>query len=142
MIIQYEEPTIEFIADELEDVITGSVDLPEVPITLGFQLKVEVTMKKKYIFVLIFICLLVGIFLVIKQIPTLQNDKKDDKISEEISDDIKSCETDKADGTKDEGEIEIPLESGVEDDQSQMDLSENDGDNHNGDVELPAVPIQ
>lgn len=99
-------------------------------------------MKKKYIFVLIFICLLIGIFLVIKQIPTLQNDKKDDKISEEISDDIKSGETDKADGTKDEGEIEIPLESGVEDDQSQMDLSENDGDNHNGDVELPAVPIQ
>ena len=142
MIIQYEEPTIEFIADELEDVITGSVDLPEVPITLGFQLKVEVTMKKKYIFVLIFICLLIGIFLVIKQIPTLQNDKKDDKISEEISDDIKSGETDKADGTKDEGEIEIPLENGVEDDQSQMDLSENDGDNHDGDVELPAVPIQ
>ena len=142
MNIQYEEPTIEFIADELEDVITGSIDLPEVPITLGFQLKVEVTMKKKYIFVLIFICLLIGIFLVIKQIPTLQNDKKDDKISEEISDDIKSGETDKADGTKDEGEIEIPLENGVEDDQSQMDLSENDGDNHDGDVELPAVPIQ
>ena len=142
MIIQYEEPTIEFIADELEDVITGSVDLPEVPITLGFQLKVEVTMKNKYIFVLIFICLLIGIFLVIKQIPTLQNDKKDDKISEEISDDIKSGETDKADGIKDEGEIEIPLENGVEDDQSQMDLSENDGDNHDGDVELPAVPIQ
>ena len=41
MIIQYETPTIEFIADELEDVITGSVDLPEVPITLGFQLEVE-----------------------------------------------------------------------------------------------------
>lgn len=36
MITQYEQPTIEFIADELEDVITGSVDLPEVPITLGF----------------------------------------------------------------------------------------------------------
>lgn len=36
MIIQYETPTIEFIADELEDVITGSIDLPEVPITLGF----------------------------------------------------------------------------------------------------------
>ena len=142
MIIQYETPTIEFIADELEDVITGSVDLPEVPITLGFQLKVEVTMKKKYIFVLIFICLLIGMFLVIKQIPTLQNDKKDDKISEEISDDIKSGETDKADGTKDKGEIEIPLENGMEDDQSQMDLSANDGDNHDGDVELPAVPIQ
>ena len=81
-------------------------------------------------------------FLVIKQIPTLQNDKKDDKISEEISDDIKSGETDKTDGTKDKGEIEIPLENGMEDDQSQMDLSANDGDNHDGDVELPAVPIQ
>lgn len=142
MIIQYEEPTIEFIADELEDVITGSIDLPEVPITLGFQLKVEVTMKKKYIFVLIFICLLIGIFLVLKQIPTLQNDKKDDKVSEEVSDDIKSGETDKPEGTEDEEDIEIPLENGVEDDQSQMDLSENDGDNHDGDVELPAVPIQ
>lgn len=142
MIIQYEEPTIEFIADELEDVITGSIDLPEVPITLGFQLKVEVTMKKKYIFVLIFICLLIGIFLVLKQIPTLQNDKKDAKVSEEVSDDIKSGETDKPEGTEDEEDIEIPLENGVEDDQSQMDLSENDGDNHDGDVELPAVPIQ
>lgn len=102
-------------------------------------------MKKKYIFVLIFICLLIGIFLVIKQIPTLQNDKKDDKISEEVSEDIKSDETDetdKTDGTKDKGEIEIPLENGMEDDQSQMDLSANNGDNHDGDVELPAVPIQ
>lgn len=99
-------------------------------------------MKKKYIFVLIFICLLIGIFLVLKQIPTLQNDKKDDKVSEEVSDDIKSGETDKPEGTEDEEDIEIPLENGVEDDQSQMDLSENDGDNHDGDVELPAVPIQ
>lgn len=35
MMTQYEKPTIEFFADELEDVITGSIDLPEVPITFG-----------------------------------------------------------------------------------------------------------
>ena len=99
-------------------------------------------MNKKYIFVLILICLLVGIFFLTRSISTLQDNRKDDKMTEEVSDDKKSDETDKTDGTKDEGEIEIPLESGVEDDQSQMDLSENDGDNHDGDVELPAVPIQ
>lgn len=99
-------------------------------------------MNKKYIFVLILICLLVGIFFLTKPISTLQDDRKDDKMTEEVSDDNKSDETDKTDGTKDEQEIEIPLEGGMEDDQSQMDLSDNDGDNHDGDVELPAVPIQ
>ena len=29
----YEEPTIQLISDELEDVITTSVELPEMPIT-------------------------------------------------------------------------------------------------------------
>lgn len=29
---RYEEPTIQLIADELDDVITSSVELPEVPI--------------------------------------------------------------------------------------------------------------
>ena len=29
----YEKPMIEFIADELDDVITSSIELPEVPIT-------------------------------------------------------------------------------------------------------------
>lgn len=91
---------------------------------------------------LILICLLVGIFFLTKPISTLQDDRKDDKMTEEVSDDNKSDETDKTDGTKDEQEIEIPLEGGMEDDQSQMDLSDNDGDNHDGDVELPAVPIQ
>ena len=144
MMIQYEEPTIEFIADELEDVITGSVDLPEVPITLGFQLKVKNKMNKKYIFVLVLICLLVGIFFVTKPISTLQDDRKDDKMTEEVSDDRKSDETDKTDGTKDEEDIEIPLESGVDANQSQLESSENDGDDidDDGDVELPAVPIQ
>ena len=144
MMIQYEEPTIEFIADELEDVITGSVDLPEVPITLGFQLKVKNKMNKKYIFVLVLICLLVGIFFVTKPISTLQDDRKDDKMTEEVSDDKKSDETDKTDGTKDEEDIEIPLESGVDADQSQLESSEkNENDiDDDGDVELPTVPIQ
>lgn len=35
---QYEEPTIQVVADDMEDVITGSdgVELPEMPITLQF----------------------------------------------------------------------------------------------------------
>ena len=144
MITQYEKPTIEFIADELEDVITGSIDLPEVPITLGFQLEVKVTMKKKYILVLICICLVVGMFFVLKPIPTLQDEQKDDKITNEVSDDKNSDETDKTDGTKEEEDFEIPLESGVDVDQSQLESSENEEDDidDDGDVELPAVPIQ
>lgn len=101
-------------------------------------------MNKKYIFVLILICLLVGIFFLTKPISTLQDDRKDDKITEEVSDDKKSDEADKTDGTKDGNDIEIPLESGVDEDQSQLESSEkdeNDIDN-DGDVELPAVPIQ
>lgn len=142
MITQYEQPTIEFIADELEDVITGSVDLPEVPITLGFQLEVKRTMNKKYIFVLVLICLIVGLFLMTKPIPTLQDEKKDDKITEEVSDDEKFEETDKIEETNDTEDIEIPLENGVEDDKSQTELPESDDNDSDGDVELPAVPIQ
>ena len=101
-------------------------------------------MNKKYIFVLILICLLVGIFFLTKPISTLQDDRKDDKMTEEVSDDRKSDETDKTDGTKDEEDIEIPLESGVDANQSQFESSENDEDDidDDGDVELPAVPIQ
>ena len=93
---------------------------------------------------LILICLLVGIFFLTKPISTLQDDRKDDKMTEEVSDDKKSDETDKTDGTKDENDIEIPLESGVDEDQSQLESSEKDENDidDDGDVELPAVPIQ
>lgn len=101
-------------------------------------------MNKKYIFVLILICLLVGIFFLTKPISTLQDDRKDDKMTEEVSDDKKSDEADKTDGTKDVDDIEIPLESGVDEDQSQLESSEkNENDiDDDGDVELPTVPIQ
>ncbi len=101
-------------------------------------------MNKKYIFVLILICLLVGIFFLTKPISTLQDDRKNDQMTEEVSDDRKSDETDKTDGTKDEEDIEIPLEMGAEDDQSQLESSEDEEDDNDddGEVELPAVPIQ
>ena len=87
---------------------------------------------------------MVGIFLVLKPIPTLQDEQKNDKITNEVSDDKNSDETDKTDGTKEEEDFEIPLESGVDVDQSQLESSENEEDDidDDGDVELPAVPIQ
>lgn len=46
----YEEPTIQLISDQLEDVITTSVELPEMPIAFQIQLDVRVDEKENYLY--------------------------------------------------------------------------------------------
>lgn len=99
-------------------------------------------MKKKIIYlVLIIAILLVSLmFFIGREDSMLQNDKQNDKITENISDkDSLSEETEENTGTNEVEGLEIPLQSGVEDDQS---TTETPSEGDSGDVELPAVPIQ
>ena len=91
-------------------------------------------MKKSIIIVLIFVCMMIGIFLMKTSMP------EENKMSQEVLDDVETddaetAEVDETEATEETDEIhgveniEIPSENAVEED-------------NDGDVELPEVPIQ